>query len=91
MTTPTIHLQTGSSTVKCGAPMRHWRDQPDGWDLGTVTVSPGQATCVECVPALAEDWRDAYHDDASDSVDVDEFRDHAEEAYNRGLMNGDDL
>lgn len=43
-----IHYMTGSSTVRCGAPMRHWRDRPDGWDLGTVTTSPGRATCTAC-------------------------------------------
>lgn len=44
-----IHYQTGSGTVRCGASMRHWRDNPTGWDMGTVTVDPTQATCPQCV------------------------------------------
>lgn len=43
----TIHLQTGSSTVRCGAPMRTSPDI-DGWDLGDVTVDPTKVTCSGC-------------------------------------------
>lgn len=48
-----VHLQTSASRVKCGAPMRDWRDpESDGWDLGTVTVEPARVTCPECAPRI---------------------------------------
>lgn len=51
VTAPTKHLQTGSSTVRCGAPMRD-AQHPEGWDLGTVTVDAGGATCPDCLAAI---------------------------------------
>lgn len=48
-----VHYQTGSSSVRCGAKMRHWRDNPTGWDLGTVTVDPAAVTCPRCARILA--------------------------------------
>lgn len=42
------HYKTASSTVRCGALMGHWRDNPTGWDLGTVTVDPSKVTCPDC-------------------------------------------
>ena len=42
-----VHFQTGSSRVRCGAPMRD-REHPDGWDLGNITVDLGAATCERC-------------------------------------------
>lgn len=41
-------MQTGSSTVRCGYPMRHWRDQPEGWDMGNATPD-GHVTCPGCI------------------------------------------
>ena len=47
------HLQTGSSEVRCGAKMAHWKDNPKGWDLGTVTTDPTKVTCPRCRGKLA--------------------------------------
>ena len=44
-----IHLQVTASTVRCGAPMRHWRDEPAGWDMGTVRVDSYGVTCAACL------------------------------------------
>lgn len=48
-----IHFQTGSSSVRCGEKMAHWKDNPDGWDLGNITVDPTKVTCAKCSPRLA--------------------------------------
>lgn len=48
MTDP-IHLQTGSSTVRCGAAMAPRSGEP-GWDLGTVSVDVSKVTCSACLP-----------------------------------------
>lgn len=37
-----IHMQTGSSSVRCGARMGA------DWDLGNVTVDPTKVTCPSC-------------------------------------------
>ena len=42
-----IHLSTSASDVRCGALMYHWRDRPDGWDMGTRTVDLGKVTCPQ--------------------------------------------
>jgi hypothetical protein len=49
ITEPLIHLQVTASSVRCGAPMRHWRDCPDGWDMGTVRVDSYGVTCLDCL------------------------------------------
>ena len=48
--TKVIHFQTGSSTVRCGYPMRGvFMGPADGWDLGDVTVDPTEVTCPHCL------------------------------------------
>lgn len=47
MTRP-IHLKTTSSEVACGATMRHWRDNPDGWDSSQTHPSIDHVTCDAC-------------------------------------------
>lgn len=42
-----VHYMTGSSSVRCGAPMRDPR-HPDGWDLGTASVEWHRVTCEGC-------------------------------------------
>jgi hypothetical protein len=46
---PAVHLMTGSSTVACGAPMRHFKTCPEGWDMGTAKVDPTKVTCGACL------------------------------------------
>lgn len=50
MTEALVHLQTGSSTVRCGAHMRD-AQHPTGWDLGNVTIDIG-VTCPDCLAAI---------------------------------------
>jgi hypothetical protein len=54
--TAVIHFQTGSSTVRCGFPMRD-RQHPEGWDLGTVSVEVREVTCQECMLPYANHYR----------------------------------
>lgn len=55
-TSKVIHLATGSSTVRCGFPMRDgsqgWGADAPGWDLGDVSVNAGDVTCPDCRPRL---------------------------------------
>lgn len=50
----TVHLMTGSSTVKCGQKMGHWKDNPDGWYLDNVSTEVYQVTCMDCAKKWLE-------------------------------------
>lgn len=55
--TKPVHLMTGSSMVRCGKRMGHWRDNPGGWYLGKsathdgCTTSLHEVTCPDCLRA----------------------------------------
>ncbi len=48
--TEKIHLMTGSSTVKCGAPM--FDGVTPGWDMSTASPDHYEVTCPACRPDL---------------------------------------
>lgn len=77
----TVHLQTGSSTVQCGATMGHWRDNPTGWDLGTVTVDMSRVTCPDCLPAVVTERavQSSGTERDADDVNYDAFLNWCEE------------
>jgi hypothetical protein len=52
-----VHLQKTPSTVACGAPMGHWKTQPDGWDLSTATTEASKVTCDKCVATFSRSVR----------------------------------
>lgn len=43
-----IHYQDSASSVICRAKMAHWDTNPDGWDMGTITVDVTKVTCPDC-------------------------------------------
>lgn len=47
-----IHFMTGSSTVRCGERMGHWKDNPSGWDMGNASTSLYEVTCEGCLSGL---------------------------------------
>lgn len=54
MSATVMHRMTGSSSVRCGAPMKDgsqgWGADAPGWDLGTATTDLTKVTCPECLP-----------------------------------------
>lgn len=81
----TIHLQTGSSTVKCGLVMRSSNipDTAHGWDLGNVTTEAYQVTCPTCLgqntwtcPDCGEELR--MYDAPGDDKAIRKHWDHCE-------------